>query len=174
VLLDQQAKVQVQLRSGSEPLWATLVAFYDGDPRQGGRAFDVHYIAALRADDTYQSRVFYRPQSCGEHTIHVVAGPATPTPATATATVRVTAEPVQLVEALTTSVTRIELPIKAEVQLLAKLALAMRAFEQGHPRVAINRLKAFMGEVEAQRGVTLTDQQADLLIGQAKQIIDCM
>jgi hypothetical protein len=40
--------------------------------------------------------------------------------------------------------------------------------------VGVNLLKVFIGEVEVQRGTTLTDTQADGLIGQAKVIISCV
>jgi hypothetical protein len=61
-----------------------------------------------------------------------------------------------------------------EVRLLAPLRLVRKAFAQDRPRVGSTLLKTFIGEVEAQRGKTLTDQQADQLIGQTKVILDCV
>jgi hypothetical protein len=52
--------------------------------------------------------------------------------------------------------------------------VAKSAFEHNFPRVAVNRLTAFIGEVELQRGSGSTDQHVDRLIGQAKQIIGCV
>ena len=100
----------------------------------------------------------------------VVAGPATAAPATARATVAVIVEAVEALIAFTTS---LSLPTQAEARLVTKLAVAKNAFAHAFPRAAVNRLTAF-GEVEVQRGTTLTDQQADRLVGQAKQIINCV
>jgi hypothetical protein len=86
----------------------------------------------------------------------------------------VTIVPTDLVEALITATKRLALPTAAEAKLLARLKPAKHAFEQNLDRVGANRLKSFIGEVEAQRGVTLTTQQADRLIGQAKVILGCV
>jgi hypothetical protein len=174
LLLDQKALVNAQLRTDENRSGPILVAFYDGDPQHGGKAFDFHHISHVRANDTYLSKGIFRPQTCGEHTIFVVAGPASAAPATAKATVQVALIPEDLVEALISSTARLDLPTGAEVRLLAKLEGAKKAFQHSFPHLASNRLKTFIGEAEVQRGDTLTDQQADLLIGLAKQIIDCV
>jgi hypothetical protein len=88
--------------------------------------------------------------------------------------VDVTIDAVEAVEALIASTTSLALPTQAEARLVSKLAVAKNAFAHAFPRVAVNRLTAFVGEVEVQRGSTLADQQADRLIGQAKQIISCV
>jgi hypothetical protein len=100
-----------------------------------------------------------------------VTEPATAAPDTASTTVDVT---IEAVEALIASTTSLALPTQAEARLVSELAVAKNAFEHAFPRVAVNRLTSFVGEVEVQRGSALTDQQADRLIGQAKQIISCM
>jgi hypothetical protein len=61
-----------------------------------------------------------------------------------------------------------------EVSLVSKVRVAKKAFAPHFPRVAVNRLTGFIGAVEVQRGTTLTDQQADRLIGQAKVILSCV
>jgi len=83
-------------------------------------------------------------------------------------------EPAPLADALAASSARLDLPLNAEVSLCTRLALTKRAFEQDHPRLAANRVKACTGEIEAQRGRTLTAQQSDLLIRQATRLIDCV
>jgi hypothetical protein len=77
ILLDTKTKVSVVLRTGATPLGTLLVLFYDGDPREGGRPFDVQQIPAIPANSTYVSRVFFRPQTEGDHTVFVVAAPGT-------------------------------------------------------------------------------------------------
>lgn len=56
--------------------------------------------------------------------------------------------------------------------LLAKLNNALNKVEQGKYNAAMNLLNSFMNEVEAQRGVHLTDEEADYLIEAAEEIIE--
>jgi hypothetical protein len=55
--------------------------------------------------------------------------------------------------------------------LLKKLEDALQALEQGKPHVATNKLHDFVDQVEAHRGEALTDEQADLLVNYANNII---
>src|SRR5207247_3221498 len=75
LLLDHKATVTARLRAGDADVGAHLVAFYDGDPQQGGQVFELQRIAHIAANDTYVSRAFFRPRTCGEHTVVVVAAP---------------------------------------------------------------------------------------------------
>jgi hypothetical protein len=174
LLLDTKAKISAQLRTGDTHLGSLLVGFYDGNPQQGGIIFDIQTIPHLRPKAIYPSWVFFRPQTCGAHNIFVVAGPATAAPTAASTMVDVTIDAVGAVEALIVSTTGLEVPRQVQAQLVTKLEVAKTAFEHNFPRVAVNRLTAFIGEVEVQRGTGLTDQQADRPIGQAKQIIGCV
>ncbi len=174
LLLDHKVKIVAHLRTDNTRSGPMSVAFYDGDPQAGGKLFDVHHISHTRANDTHVSKGFFRPQTCGDHTIVVVAAPASAAPATAQTTVPVTIVPTDLVEALINTTKSLPLPTEAEAKLLARLAAAQQAFQHNFPRVGANRLKSFIGEVEAQRGVTLTTQQADQLISQAKVILGCV
>jgi hypothetical protein len=174
LLVDQKARVNVRLRTDAQRSGPMVVVYYNGDPLNSGKAFDVHHIAHVRPNDTYLSKGTFRPQTCGEHTLVVVAEPASAVPATARTTVAVTIMPEPAVDALIASTTRLDLPGEATVRLLPKLERAKWAFAHNFPRLGVNRLQAFIGEVEVQRGATLTTQQADLLIGQAKLIISCV
>jgi hypothetical protein len=120
------------------------------------------------------TKVKFQPRTCGQHTVVVVAGPGTATPATGQATVDVVIDPVGSVDELITATTSLDLPTQTERSLVTKLNMAKRAFAHHSPRVATNRLTAFIGAVEVQRGTTLTDEQADSLIGEAKLIISCV
>jgi hypothetical protein len=132
------------------------------------------HVSRLRAHETSMSRVFFRPQTCGTHTLVAVAGPSTAVPDTARTTVDVTLDLVAATDALISSTTSLGLPKAAEAPLVTRLNPARLAFAHHFPRVGVNLLKAFIGEVEVQRGTTLTDTQADGLIGQAKVIISCV
>ena len=59
-----------------------------------------------------------------------------------------------------------------ETSLDAKLDAAQASLANGNDETAINQLKAFINEVEAQRAKGLTDAQADLLVDYAEWIID--
>jgi len=47
----------------------------------------------------------------------------------------------------------------------------MRSLEKGQQNAAINKLNAFINQVEAQRGKKITDEDADVLISAAQRII---
>jgi hypothetical protein len=54
------------------------VVFYDGDPQQGGKPFDIERIPHIRANDTYQVKVSFKPKTCDERRIFVTVGRGTP------------------------------------------------------------------------------------------------
>jgi hypothetical protein len=54
-----------------------LAIFYDGDPAQGGEAFDANLVPHIRPGDVYATQVDFRPRTCGPHQIFVVAGTET-------------------------------------------------------------------------------------------------
>jgi hypothetical protein len=144
--LDRKAKVTLSLHTGDVPVGPLPVVFYDGEPDQGGQPFDILHLAHLRANTTTQSRVFFRPQTCGPHTLVAVAGPTTPAPATGRTSVEVTLDPVA----------------------------AAQAFAQGTTTAGTHQLQAYMTAVQAQRGKQLAAPQADALIGQAQVILGCV
>jgi hypothetical protein len=173
VPLDQKTKVTLSLRTGDTALGSLPVVFYDGEPGQGGRPFDIMHLSRLRPNETTLSRVFFRPQSCGTHTVVAVAGPATPAPATARAAVTVTLDTVAATDGLIKFTSGLALPEAEEQRLLSRLWVARRAFVHQHPRGVTVGLTSFIREVERQRGTTLTDPQADALSGRAQVILGC-
>lgn len=71
----QLITVSTKLHTGGQDVKGGLtVLFYDGDPAQGGKAFDLERVVHLRADDTHDVRVPFRSSVCGKHQIVVVAG----------------------------------------------------------------------------------------------------
>jgi hypothetical protein len=74
VVVDRRAKITTDLRAIGGDRLGVPVAFYDGDPQQGGKLFDFQTIPRLRADRPYRLRAFLRAEACGAHTIVVVAG----------------------------------------------------------------------------------------------------
>ncbi len=49
------------------------VVFTDGDPDNGGTAFDAEWLPHIRADDAHFVRAAFRPETCGLHEIVVEA-----------------------------------------------------------------------------------------------------
>ena len=85
VSIFENVTVTATLVAEESSLDGVLVVYYDGDPQQGGEAFDAELIPHIRANDAYVNRVKFRPRTCGPHTVFVVAQST----ATGTATVTV-------------------------------------------------------------------------------------
>jgi hypothetical protein len=70
--------VDLSLVTGDQPIdGGTTVRFYDGDPRKGGKAFDLERIPHLRARDQYRVSVPFVPDECGPHHLFVAAARGT-------------------------------------------------------------------------------------------------
>ena len=89
VSIFENVTVTATLVAEESSLDGVLVVYYDGDPQQGGEAFDAELIPHIRANDAYVNRVKFRPRTCGPHTVFVVAQST----ATGTATVTVDCPP---------------------------------------------------------------------------------
>ena len=88
---------------------------------------------------------------------------------TAVITVRT---PAQAIEDLIKAVENLNL--KNQQPYIAKLDAALKSLARGNTNTAANQLNAFMNLVNAQRGKTLTDAQANALIASAQKIIRYM
>jgi len=64
------------------------------------------------------------------------------------------------------------LPSGIENSITSKLDNAIQSLENGQDNAAVNKIEAFIKQVEAQRGKKLTNEQADFLIEYAQAIID--
>jgi len=76
------------------------------------------------------------------------------------------------IEELIEDIKDMELPQGTETSLVSKLENAISSIEKENYNAAVNQLNAFINEVEDQRGIKLTEAQADMLIGYAQWIID--
>ena len=72
---------------------------------------------------------------------------------------------------LTSDIEELELPDGLESSLVSKLDGAISALEKDQDTAAINKLDAFINQVDAQRGKKITEDQADELVATAKWII---
>lgn len=83
-------------------------------------------------------------------------------------------DPLVMIESLVCTVASFNLQQGIDNSLDAKLAAALDALEDlntNNDASAVNRLEAFIGEVEAQRGKKITNSQADSLVADAQAII---
>jgi hypothetical protein len=78
VAAGQSLEVAAHLRTHTQSASGVSVVFYDGDPQNGGRAFDEERIAHIRPNDTAQARVLFRSDVCGAHRIYVTVGQGEP------------------------------------------------------------------------------------------------
>ena len=72
---------------------------------------------------------------------------------------------------LASEVTNTALPSEIKSGLNDKLVAAINALNKGHEKPAINTLNAFINMVNAQRGKTITNAQANYWIAEAQKII---
>jgi PKD repeat protein len=91
---------------------------------------------------------------------------------TGTASVQVLVEsPAEATEVVIESIEELDLPQGTENSLTSKLESAIDSLEDGQDNAALNKLEAFVNQVEAQRGKKLTEEEADKLIADVQVII---
>jgi len=81
------------------------------------------------------------------------------------------ASPESAIETLIGDIESLDLPGGLENGLTKKLENALSSLERGNVGAAVNRIQAFINQVDAQRGKKLTDEQADALIAEAEAIL---
>ena len=79
--------------------------------------------------------------------------------------------PVEATGPLITEVESLDLPEGIQNSLVSKLDAAFDALERGKDDTAVNKLKALINQVEAQRGKRISDADVDALIAAAEAII---
>jgi len=69
-VLGQPVVVSAQVVESGESAPGATVVFSDGDPNNGGKAFDAEWLPTIRAHDRHFVSVNYHPESCGPHAIY--------------------------------------------------------------------------------------------------------
>lgn len=64
--------VSATLSTSSDPISGITAAFYDGDPKKGGRKFSVERIPYIAANTSYDVAATYRTNACGTHQLFIV------------------------------------------------------------------------------------------------------
>ncbi|MBI1741614.1 DUF11 domain-containing protein [Candidatus Acetothermia bacterium] len=77
----------------------------------------------------------------------------------------------EAIQRLISKVNSLGLSAGLKNSLLSKLNAALKSVDKGNKAAAINQMKAFINEVEAQKGKAITEEQAAELIAGAQQII---
>ena len=80
--------------------------------------------------------------------------------------------PAEATQDLISYVEYFNLPGGLENSLVLKLYIGIKSLDKGRENAAINKLNAFINQVEDQRGKKITDEEADQLIAMAQLIID--
>ncbi|HEY6879371.1 MAG TPA: hypothetical protein VI299_15195, partial [Polyangiales bacterium] len=69
----QSTEIHATLNNPAEPMEAINVYFYDGNPEQGGKLFDMERVPHLDTTGQHKLRVRYAPEECGAHDIYLKA-----------------------------------------------------------------------------------------------------
>jgi hypothetical protein len=181
-VLGEPVVVSAQVVSLGAATPGATVVFSDGDPLNGGTAFDAEWLPRVRADDAHFVRVNYNPTTCGTHEIfaEVTGGPLA-LGAEQIAAVDVGIDVDSAIDFLIEEVRSLDLnfPGKAgaahKKNLVRELSRADKAFDADRTDKGVFRLEKFNDKVAAlERKGRIDPQKAALLIAQTDQIIGCV
>jgi hypothetical protein len=170
-LLNEKVSVSAMLHAGNQAIDGVSVKFYDGDPAQGGKLFDVENVAHIRANEGHQVRVPFRAETCGLHTLYVTTHPQAQT---ATTTLKVRVKPLPVLRELIRQTKALELPKPDRRHLLDLLREARQFFRQRDVQGALSKLAEYRSMIEAMRGTVIPVDKADMILAQVDLISSCV
>lgn len=173
--LDQQVPVEITLHAGAgEPANHVNVAYYDGNPANGGSLLDFQQISHIGAGMLYVHRELFTPQSCGVHTIYATAWLDGQPQVEADTPIHVTADPVALTQSLTSATERASISDPHLRQdLLSWLSLALQEFQNNQAQAGDLMLGAYVQELSSASSGAISDYAAGPLVGGAGSILGC-
>ncbi len=174
LLLEQPAKVMMQLRAENGPLDSVVLTYYDGDPRRGGKPFDAQRIAHMDPGVTYSHRAFFHPEACGVHKLYARAWANDQADVLGEFTTAVVIRPAESVDALITSTAGTEMSRELRLSLLALLEVSLDDFKCGRAVAGLHGLESYVRKLSAASGRQIGDDFAKRLIGQAEVVTDCV
>jgi hypothetical protein len=174
LLLEQPAKVTMQLRGENGPLDSVVLTYYDGDPRRGGKPFDAQRIAHMDPGVTYSHRAFFHPEACGVHRLYARAWANDQADVLGEFTTSVVIRPAESVEALIASTRGTVMTRELRVTLVALLEVALDDFKCGREEAGARGLESYVRKLSAARGGQIGQEFAKRLIGQAEVVSDCV
>jgi hypothetical protein len=139
LLLSRRVRVSANIVTGGTAASPVNVLYYDGDPPKGGTLFGIQALTYIPADDSFMARSFYRPATCGEHSLYVVARTNEAASSTAATKARVTIDAVKAVQALSEMLQ--SLPKGIQDRSDAFLKRAERTFERNDDDEGIRLVK---------------------------------
>lgn len=169
LLLSQRVKISANVVTGDTAASPVNVLYYDGDPEKGGTLFGVQPVSYIPADDSFMARSFYRPATCGEHTLYVVARTNEAGSSTAATKARVTIDAVETVQALSRMLQGLPERIRRESDEILKRA--ERSFERHDDDEGIRLVKEFIARLKDEGAEIPSAAQVNALIGGAQQIV---
>ena len=174
LLLEERAKVTMQLRADEVALNSVVLTYYDGDPRKGGKPFDVQRIAHMDPGVTYTHRAFFRPEACGVHELYARAWVDNKPNVLGEFTTRVTIRPEESLDALLASTRGTEMVAEFRLRLLVLLKVSQDDFEHDRKLAGTRGLDYFVRILKTASGKEIREDFAKRLIGQAEVVTGCV
>ncbi len=174
LLLEERAKVTMQLRSEGGSLDSVVVSYYDGDPRKSGKVFDVQRVAHMARGVTYTHRAFFRPEACGVHKLYARAWASDQPDVLGEFTTLVILRPRESIRTLISSTKGTEMSRELRLSLTALLKEALDDFEDDRESAGAQRLHRYVMEVNAAAGKQIREDLAKRLLGEAEVITGCV
>ena len=151
--LEQRARLGATLQAAGGPVGPVNIAYYDGNPAQGGTLLDVQKIQHMDADATYAHRTFFTPETCGTHTLYASAWLANSPEVQSSAATSVTMDSAAFVQALINSTEAAGITdSQLSSALLDLLNTALRDFQQSQADAGNTALGAYMQQLAAASG----------------------
>ncbi|WP_446742239.1 hypothetical protein [Silvibacterium acidisoli] len=127
-----------------------ITQYYDGSPKRGGTLFDTQQIPRVVPGQTYTDNALFRPKTCGLHHIFVRSIPTDGSApvATATTTLKVTDNPVRLIEDLIHYVNAPSYPRRVRSEILLHLDEAKRAFADNRTQAGAREMQTLLRLVD--------------------------
>jgi len=164
--LEENTKISAQISAGPLGVSHITMTYYDGDPSAGGKLFDHQKLATIPPNATAQTRTFFRPGSCGPHTIFAVASAQGVDSATGAAQISVRVDVADVIQDMITVTKTLQVspPVK---KLLIRL---LEAAQLGYSRDL--NLKVYSTLIREQ-GTRISTKTANKLLGEADTILSC-
>jgi hypothetical protein len=175
VLLGHMEKVTARFEATGSPVGRFTVAYYDGKPGSGAKLLDLQRVPHINSASSYQHRILFKPDSCGDHTLFAEAfGPGISPSFSQSATLHVSLDPITAVQALITNTTaaRIDDP-RLRARLLDLLNTALGDFRQFRNQPGNAALYSYVEALTAARGGVISTDIAGRLLAQAGVVSDC-
>jgi len=175
VLLGHMEKITARFDAAGGSVGRFTIAYYDGKPGSGGKLLDVQRVPRINSASTYQHRILFHADACGDHTLFAEAfGPGISPFTSQSASVHVSLHPIAAVQALATNTTAAGIEDnRLRGRLLDLLHTALGDFRQFRNQPGDEALRSYVEALSAARGNTISADKANRLLAEAGVIFDC-